>query len=327
MRSPKLTSVVALALLSGAVSGCSCEGEIGMDDGGGMDAGEAADGGPGMDGETPGEDATIVPTDGAVTEVEGGFLLPDGAVVGCLPALCQGRVYACGDCIDNDGDGLIDSRDPGCIGACDRTEDQYDLGIPGGDTATCQRDCYYDSDQGSGNDGCAYDQRCDPLEPDAPRCPFTPEGGSVRCPETQPERCLDNCLPLVPNGCDCFGCCELPAGSGSFVFLGSAGPDGARTCDPDSVGDPTICRPCTPYPGCQNECGECELCIGRDTLPPHCFPPPGDAGMPVDGSTPIDGGPPPPERCTDGRQACGLPGDAPCPASYYCLTGCCIFFE
>ncbi|HEX2672038.1 MAG TPA: hypothetical protein VHM25_14245, partial [Polyangiaceae bacterium] len=49
----------------------------------------------------------------------------------CQPAACQGKVYDCGDCDDNDRDGLTDSDDPECTGPCDNTEDSYYGGIPG----------------------------------------------------------------------------------------------------------------------------------------------------------------------------------------------------
>ncbi len=46
-----------------------------------------------------------------------------GTAGGCFPVLCpDGNSYGCGDCIDNDGDGLIDDRDPECLGPCDNTE-------------------------------------------------------------------------------------------------------------------------------------------------------------------------------------------------------------
>jgi len=59
----------------------------------------------------------------------------DGGPGSCRVAQCDGRTYQCGDCMDNDGDGLGDARDPGCIGPCDNPEDVYDIGI--GDTPTC----------------------------------------------------------------------------------------------------------------------------------------------------------------------------------------------
>lgn len=289
---------------------------------------------PGLD--APGLDAPAAdapPPDGDIVLVDGGILLPDGAIVSCLPVTCGGRLYQCGNCLDDDGDGVTDAADPGCIGACDNSEDVYDLRIPGGDTPTCMIDCYYDEDQGPGNDQCTYDSRCDPLGPDVPACPPDPDGPGVRCPSPLPATCEDVCGPITPNGCDCFGCCELPAGSGSFVFLGSTPEPGHAACSPETVDDPLSCRPCTPNMDCLNTCERCELCLGRDTLPPDCFPPP-DAGTPIDAG-PFDGGGidaggsdagMPSLRCPAGEQPCGLPGDPACAADFYCLTGCCQFF-
>lgn len=39
-----------------------------------------------------------------------------------VKACSNGKVYACGDCIDNDGDCKIDSDDSQCLGPCDNTE-------------------------------------------------------------------------------------------------------------------------------------------------------------------------------------------------------------
>src|SRR5262245_35999596 len=52
-----------------------------------------------------------------------------GAVI--VEVACQGHVYACGNTIDDDGDGLIDAQDPDCLGPCDDTEDSYFGGISG----------------------------------------------------------------------------------------------------------------------------------------------------------------------------------------------------
>ena len=125
----------------------------------------------------------------------------------------------------------------------------------------------------------------------------------------QSNQCLSYCGPLTPNGCDCFGCCELPAGGGKYVWLGSE-INKAGSCDIAGVGDPTKCQPCLPVKACLNTCDHCELCIGKDTLPPDCTP---DGG--------VDGGGEP--QCPPGIQACGLPGQLPCPVNYYCITGCC----
>jgi hypothetical protein len=235
--------------------------------------------------------------------------LPDG---GCAPVTCQGHLYACGNCGDDDGDGRTDWADPDCLGPCHNNESGFDLGIPGGDARPCALDCYFDQDEGSGNDQCLWDHRCDPLEPDPnPLCRYrSPPPPDANCPSTQTAACLDFCLRLTPNGCDCFGCCELPGGSGNWVFIGSVGTGGAGTCDLGHMTDPAACHPCTPTESCLNGCGPCELCLGRTELPPECF------GGGDDGGTP---GP----RCPDGVQPCGLEGDLPCPAEFYCITGCC----
>lgn len=309
---------LALAGMAMLATGCSCSEEVGTDDGGVLPDGQLPDGqvDP-MDGDTPdtgGDDGGDVLPDGRI-------LVPDGAMVGCVPALCDGRLYACGDCLDNDGDTSLDSQDPGCIGPCDNSEDVYDLQIPGGDTPTCLRECYYDSDQGPGNDGCEWNESCDPLEPDD-LCPFTGPGGPVRCPDTQDEQCEETCLPLVPNGCDCFGCCELPAGGGEFVWLGSEGANGDTVCTLDRLDDPTVCHPCTPVQGaCFNPCEPCEICIGGQLPDPdECGGSGAGGGNGAGGGGGSGGGG---QQCPDGIQVCGLDGQDPCPTNQYCITGCC----
>jgi hypothetical protein len=324
------------ALSLGLASGCECSTPGGVN----PDSGPH-DGGSGMDGSI---DAPIVFPDAiypdggrpdAFTDTNATAMdaNSDGGPVGCAPAHCGGMTYACGDCIDNDGDGLLDAADPDCIGPCSNNEAGYDLLIPGGDH-TCTRDCFYDTNSGSGDDGCEWDLRCDMLEPDAIMCPYTGPGAGVRCPDTQAPSCATVCGPLTPNGCDCFGCCELPARSGQFVFLGSRDASGVGTCTLDVVDDPALCHPCTPVGECLNTCGHCELSLGATTLPDDCFP--HDGGMPIpDDAVFPDGGRPdafvpdagmPSTRCDPGVQACGLAGDPPCPAGDFCLGGCCGFF-
>jgi hypothetical protein len=109
------------------------------------------------------------------------------------------------------------------------------------------------------------------------------------------------------------------------VWIGSV-VDGTNegTCTLDDVTDTSLCRPCTPVGDCFNDCGRCELCLGRETLPPECLgPPPGtDGGPPPPDGSMWDGGVP--ARCDPGVQACGLPGDPACPSGFYCVTGCCV---
>jgi hypothetical protein len=176
----------------------------------------------------------------------------------------------------------------------------------------------------------------DPAHPD--RCDYDP---AQTCMATQPTTCHDFCGPLTPNGCDCFGCCEVTPGSGDYVFVGSIPEAGHEPCNRDNLDDPMSCRPCTPVADCLNDCGHCELCFGRTTLPADCFPtndaavPPNDAYVPdapfPDGGHPDAYVPPtdayvPPMRCTTGHQPCGLPTDPACPSGEFCITGCCQFF-
>ncbi|MDW8246923.1 MAG: hypothetical protein RMJ84_10135, partial [Sandaracinaceae bacterium] len=318
-------------------AGCDCGGKempdvggssdvFGLDGSGGDESplprGDASSGDASQDGRADSEDNSDSRSDDA-------FSHPDShsdVGLGCHQAPCAGRTYRCGDCMDNDGDGLVDDRDPGCLGPCDDTEDVYDIGI--GDTATCLVDCYFDQDQGPGNDGCTYNQSCDPLAPAAPRCPYTSDLPPGRSCHRVEDRCGSVCGPLVPNGCDCFGCCEIPGGSGNFVYLGSTPVDGAPPCGPESVHNPMSCRPCTPVrlPGCFNSCERCELCLGRMELPPDCL-----SSAHPDGGATFDGGSRdatpssdswPSPRCPRGEQPCGLPSDPPCPPNGFCVTGC-----
>jgi hypothetical protein len=249
---------------------------------------------------------------------------------------CTNQVYACGDTIDNDGDGLVDWQDPECLGPCDNTENGLDVGIPGGSGPACDVECFWDSNSGAGNDECYWNHQCDPLSvaPDyypewwqPGKCAHDPNantpGTAMGCDELlvqQSAQCESFCAPLAPNGCDCFGCCVLYKEGVQYgpLWLGTEDGKGNFTCTLADIGDPKKCAPCTQVKGaCFNECGKCELCIGKDTLPPECNPPPPDAGT-------DSGVPPPPPQCEAGVQPCGLEGQELCAAGYYCLTGCCI---
>ena len=238
---------------------------------------------------------------------------------------CVNQVYECGDIFDNDGDGLVDWMDPDCLGPCDNTENSFYGGIPGQPGPACTVDCYWDANSGSGDDECNWSHQCDKNEETPPghpepasKCPYDPDanipGTALSCDDlimAQSETCASFCGPLTPNGCDCFGCCELPAGSGKYVWLGSEDEaTGEGSCTMADIADPDKCEPCFPVPSCLNDCELCELCIGKDELPPECDPSgTGGAG----GSM----------QCPPGIQACGVPGQAPCPAGHYCITGCC----
>jgi hypothetical protein len=286
----------------GSDKGNDGSGASGGSSGSGGNAGSAADGGvtagSSNGGSSNGGSSNGGSSSGGSAATDGG-----GGVGGCRVTQCQNHVYACGDCTDNDGDGKIDMNDPDCLGPCHNAENTYYGSVPGQAGPACTVDCYFDQDSGSGNDTCNWNHRCDPLsvatkyppEGDA-ACAFdigtnTPGTGDScgRVPgytgdgglglyDRQPSTCLNFCQPLTPNGCDCFGCCELPAHSGKFVWLGSEDSSGNGICDKQSVANPDKCRPCTPVKGCVNDCKTCELCLGKDTLPAECTPKPPDGG-------------------------------------------------
>ena len=270
----------------------------------------------------------------------------DGGTFTCQVTACQEKVLECGDCIDNDEDGKVDWQDPECLGPCDNTEGPTLAAGIGGDTGgRCKVDCYFDFGNGPGNDDCHWDHRCDPLAV-APN--FPPEGedcayddrrvGSRDCPDEQSEQCLEYCRPLTPNGCDCFGCCTLPGlegmgadGGDGYVWIGAMDPQKIATCTFADVNDPVACPPCTPVLDCWNDCGRCEVCVGRPIPPADCFDNPNvtvddmgntiDTGMPGDGGT--DGGTTNDGQCPGGEQPCGLQGQDPCESNHYCISGCC----
>ena len=226
----------------------------------------------------------------------------------CVKIECRGKFYECGDCIDNDQDGAADALDPECLGPCDNDESGLSTGMTASTTAACRQDCYFDGDSGPGNDQCTWSHFCDPLSvaPDYPpsgevRCEHDPGGQvmGVACDTLQVEQepsCLDSCLPLVPNGCDCFGCCKLPDGFYHFVGRGR----GEAGCQLDALDDVDACPLCTPVEGCLNPCEDCEACVGR--------PPPAGCN--------------PEDACPPGQAACTT--DAPCDFAEYCVTGCCV---
>ena len=227
----------------------------------------------------------------------------------CQETLCLGKLYECGDCLDNDGDGLADADDADCLGPCDDDEGALSTGLLGPAT-TCRQDCYFDGDKGGGNDQCLWSHACDELslEPDFPpsgqaRCAYDPATtiSNLDCAAMaaqQSPACIETCLPLVPNGCDCFGCCELPGRSGDFYFVGLGRGDSG--CSLDRLGDAVACPPCTPVTSCFNACDECESCVG--SLP--------------------DGSCDPGAACPPGQAACLT--DDPCDFGEYCVTGCCV---
>lgn len=238
---------------------------------------------------------------------DGGVPPSQAGAPACEPTLCrQDQPFQCGNCADDDGDGVSDALDPDCLGPCDDDENGLSSGMVAMQTATCKQDCYFDGDSGVGNDQCEWSHKCDPesVAPDYPpsgeaRCEYDPTAPGLDCDVLNSEQaptCLETCLPLVPNGCDCFGCCLLGDGKTHFIGKGR----GALGCQRDALDDPVTCPPCTQVESCLNPCEDCEVCVGRG-LPAGC-----------------SGG----NICPPGQAACAT--DAPCDFQEYCVTGCCV---
>jgi hypothetical protein len=57
------------------------------------------------------------------------------------------------------------------------------------------------------------------------------------CDLEMPQTCLEFCTPLVPNGCDCFGCCQIHVGGEIHtVYIGTE-VNGQGTCNVETAGD------------------------------------------------------------------------------------------
>ena len=232
----------------------------------------------------------------------------------CVTASCgRGTTLACGNCQDDDEDGLMDAADPDCLGPCDDSEDELFTGATPPINGQCATDCYFDRNPGR-DDGCDWSYRCDPkavgptFSPTGlARCEYDETDTACDITPARVSACEANCLPLTPNGCDCFGCCELPSGSGNFIWLGSENLDLAH-CELQTSEDEALCKPCTPAPHCKNECEECELCVGKPTLPSVC-------GLSGGSVVPL---------CQNGRAACDPENPTTCTGLEYCITGCCV---
>jgi hypothetical protein len=212
------------------------------------------------------------------------------------PTECtDGVIYQCGDGIDNDDDGLVDLADPECVGPCDDDEGSFQTGLPG-DNVDCLQDCFFDGNSGH-EDNCWWNVVCDAANPgEGGLCEYMDSPMCNMQPPVDTSLCEDNCLPSVPNGCDCYGCCTVVVdGEEINIWLGS-GPD----CALDNL---DACASCTLNTECGNPCEPeaCEVCFGG-TLPEGCDDPGCDNDMP----------------CTVDAN-----GDHDCPEGFFCLSGCC----
>jgi hypothetical protein len=276
---------------SGAANGSAGEGTAGVGQGG------ASNGSGATNGSGAGSGATTGAGGGAGT----------GKDPNCKPGTSQ-----CTNCIDDDKDGLYDAFDPECVSALDNNEATYATGIPGDNKDPFWQDCFFDGDSGAGNDRCRYHTDCvtGKLPTSDSACQVSADCGKY-------------CGKLTPNGCDCFGCCNV---GGHFVQL-------SATCTEEDVADPKKCAPCKQDDTCKNDCGECELCMGKTELPESCKPA-GTGGTSGSGGSSSAGGSSstggsgastggtPAQECPLNVAACDP--THPCESGYFCVTGCCI---
>lgn len=226
--------------------------------------------------------------------------------------LCGNELCACNNGVDDDGDGTVDGFDVECTGGLDDDEGSFATGIPGDNRDPKWQDCFFDGNSGHGDDRCRYATGCltGELAADDPACAVT-------------EQCRNNCLPLAPNGCDCFGCCSVDVTDGGTVDVKL---DAA--CSVEKLGDPEACTPCTKSTACENTCDRCELCAGKtvDDLPDDCNQPPPveqpPAEQPPAEQPPAEQPPPVDDDACDGNATCSA--EQPCVAGQFCSQGCCI---
>ena len=260
-----------------------------------------------------GTNATDASNNGVVNNGSDAGWLPDlpFEVNDAGQVLCGSVPCECSDGIDNDLDGQIDGFDIECTGPFDNDESSFATGIPGDNRDPVWQDCFFDGNSGAGDDGCRYKTGC--------------MTGDL--PQTHPDcqlstRCVDFCAKYAPNGCDCFGCCEVyPEGQNSPIFVQIG-----NTCSDDKFDDPVACPQCVQNTQCGNPCGECELCGGKTVadLPASCSTPKVDMGGGPDmGGSDMGGPGGPGYTCDNGEQVCS-PTIKCAAANEYCAQGCCI---
>jgi hypothetical protein len=239
------------------------------------------------------DSSTLTTTDSAARSLDA--TTPDAVtVVPGQPTLCGDHPCACDDRVDNDGDMLVDGLDPECTGPFDDDESSFATGAPSG-ANTCH-DCFWDHNAGSGDDDCRYPEEC--LQNPA----FIGRGACSSCVVTP--RCHDTCSVRTPNGCDCFGCCDVTRTDSTIVSVVLT-----DTCSLKKIDDPQACPRCVLNTSCANPCGRCELCTGRRV-----------EDLPVDCTAASNTGP---RYVCEDAPVCS--GTKTCPLGSYCQLGCCLY--
>ena len=182
---------------------------------------------------------------------------------------CVAGATQCTNCVDDDGDNMVDGFDIECSGAIDDDESSFATGVPGDNQGDVRQDCFYDGNGGTGDDGCDVHVCCLLAEcpPGLPGPPFDP---AVDC--VIGDACRAACEPLTPPGCDCFGCCTICDDAGCEDIY--VHPAFAPECDASSIHDGAVCPACVKRTECTSGCDagspSCETSADCPDVTPYC---------------------------------------------------------
>ena len=98
----------------------------------------------------------------------------------------------------------------------------FNTEISGGNVHPCSQECYFDQDNGGGNDDCSWDHRCDPCTP-VPSCQ-NDCGSCEIClgQPTLPEECEEQTCPPDSKPCGLPG--DDPCPEGEYCITGCCVP-------------------------------------------------------------------------------------------------------
>lgn len=220
----------------------------------------------------------------------------DGGTGGGGP--CEPSKAQCNNCIDDDEDGLIDGDDPHCAGPIDNDEATFATGIPGDNQDDRKQDCFFDGNSGmcQVHTCCLLPEPCD----EATYGAFDPDTDCAL-----DERCVEDCAPITPPGCDCFGCCTICAPGSDECFDILVSPGVSPDCSVDDLASDACVK-----------CVKSEVCTGDDCDPAACILCPGQSEDDLPAECEGD------NQCPGGGATCETSAD--CGDDDYCSSGCCI---